>query len=78
MNKNSLRFLILNIAALAAFGLYEAKRKIIVLPPVYVYVRVPAAGVRMSDYERGCLAALTRAGAINAANREALETKARQ
>lgn len=32
-------------------------------------VRVPVAGMKTSEYESGCLSALTRAGTINAENR---------
>jgi len=63
------KFLILNLTFLVAFSVWQIQRKVIALPPVYVYVHVPTPGMKMSDYEAGCLAALTRVGKINAGNR---------
>ncbi len=63
------KFFILNLTALAAFGIWQIQRKVIFAPPVYVYVKVPTPEMKMSDYEAGCLEALTRVGKINAENR---------
>jgi len=67
MQLKKYRFFILNVTALVGFGLYQWINRMQFTE--YVYVKVPTPGMKMSDYESGCLASLTRVGTINAENR---------
>ncbi len=72
---NHWRFLILNLTALLVFGIFQWVNRMQFTR--HVYVQVPTPGMKMSDYETGCLKALIRVGTINAENRLKMEESSR-